>query len=126
MASKHELIVNKVIISWSSEKKGRLFKMIQGRAVPLNADHPIDFGPLKGMKGFPDIFGWEYKEAIFGVLRQDIPCFCAIEVKTKRDTIRPAQKDFLDYIVSIGARAYIARENDSEKGYELIAWEGKL
>lgn len=131
MASKHEKIVLSVIRDWSVDKKGRLYKMTQGRAVPLNADHPIDFGPLKGLKGFPDIFGFTHRKVVYpptcpGEVKdfEILPVFTVIEVKTKTDRIRPAQKDFLSFVKSIGGHAYIAWEADNDKGYFLQEWTG--
>lgn len=116
MASKHELIVEQVIMSFSMNKRGRLYKMVQGVAVPINGIAPINFGPLKGFTGFSDIFGFEYDPRYV----RPVPIFCVVEVKTKNDRVRPEQKDFLNYIVQIGGRAYVARESDS--GYDLIEW----
>ena len=112
MASKHELIVNKLRIRWSAEKRGRLYLMRVGKAVPLNGSCPVDFGA--GVKGFSDMVGF--------TLLDGQPVFTVIEVKTRRDTIRPDQRLFLDYIASIGGHAYIAREDGSEEGYKLTRW----
>ncbi len=91
--------------------------MKQGLAVPINSDAPVWFGPLtRKFKGFSDIFGFEFDPRYV----QPIPIFCVVEVKTKNDRVRPEQIDFLNYIVQIGGRAYVARESDS--GYDLIEW----
>ena len=127
MAGKHEVIVEQVIMSFSLEKRGRLYKMKQGLAVPINSDAPVWFGPLtRKFKGFPDIFGFEFMTYSVYDLYQykevKVPVFCAIEVKTKSySKLSDGQKDFLNYVVQIGGRAYVARETDS--GYDLIEWE---
>lgn len=126
MASKHEIIKWSVISDWSKEGKGRLYCMNQGMATPLHGDQPIWFGPLKRkFKGFSDTFGFtfDYKDDwIVGTSR--IPVFTAIEIKTKNDTVKKAQKDFLSFVKSIGGQAYIAWETDNDKGYFLQEWTG--
>ena len=123
MAGKHEVIVEQVITSFSMERRGRLYKMKQGLAIPWKNYQagifiPIWFGPLiQKFKGFSDIFGFEFMTYSVYDLYQykevKVPVFCAIEVKTKNDRVRPEQKDFLNYVVQIGGRAYVARESGS-------------
>ena len=131
MAGKHEVIVEQVIMSFSLEKRGRLYKMKQGLAIPWKNYQagifiPVWFGPLtQKFKGFSDIFGFEFMTYSVYDLYQykevKVPVFCAIEVKTKAySKLSDGQKDFLNYIVQIGGRAYVARETDS--GYDLIEW----
>ncbi len=136
MASKHEVIKWAVITDWSLQRKGRLYCMTQGLAYPVTrddkgntvpAEFPLWFGPLKRkFKGFPDTFGFEfcdyhyYDNYQYKEIR--VPVFTVVEMKTKNDSLRPGQKDYLNYCVSIGGRAYVAREVDS--GYELVEWEG--
>jgi hypothetical protein len=103
MASKHEYICAAVIADWTKNHKGRLYFMRQGKGRALNSEAVIDFGPIKGLKGFPDLFGFEFVDGI--------PVFCVVEVKTiGYSTLSKEQKTFLDYAASIGARSYIARE----------------
>ena len=131
MAGKHEVIVEQVITSFSMERRGRLYKMKQGLAIPWKNYQagifiPIWFGPLiHKFKGFSDIFGFEFMTYSVYDLYQykevKVPVFCAIEVKTKAySKLSEGQKDFLNYIVQIGGRGYVARESD--EGYELTAW----
>lgn len=115
MASKHQAIQTKVGIDWSVEGRGRLYNCSQGMATPIGADNPVWFGPLtRKFKGFSDKFGFEYVNGI--------PVFCVVEIKTKKDRVRPAQKDFLNFVKSIGGQAYIAWEADNDKGYYLQEW----
>lgn len=122
MADLHETIKWKVISEWSVTGRGRLYCMNQGMATPLNGNHPIWFGPLKRkFKGFPDLFGFEFEVSGDS---QKFPVFTVIEVKTKSyPTLSKNQKEFMKYIVSIGGRAYVAMEDDSEKGYSLKEWK---
>jgi len=121
MADLHEEIKWKVISEWSVKDRGRLYCMNQGMATPLNGNHPIWFGPLKRkFKGFPDLFGFAFDEEI----GMRSPIFTVIEVKTKSySTLSKHQKIFMKYIISIGGRAYVAMEDDSEKGYSLKEWK---
>jgi len=106
---------------------------------PLKSLFPIWFGPLKiRFKGFSDLFGFEYfyKCTITKVIDCDrnchlceyskkLPIFTAIEVKTKAyPYLSKEQKRFLNFIISIGGMAYIAMEDNSEKGYYIKEWQG--
>jgi len=129
MADKHELIVRNIITSWSVNRRGRLYKMMQGTFKALYSDAIIRVSPYPGsrQKGFPDIFGFEfipycyydnhqYKEKM-------IPVYCVIEVKTfAYPTVSDDQKNYLNYCNSIGGRAYLAREDNSREGYKLERW----
>ncbi len=86
--------------------------MRQGMAIPINGNHPVDFGA--GLKGFSDLFGF--------TIINGRPVFTVIEVKTKQDNIKPEQRLFLDYMVSIKAETFLAREDDSPEGYRLERW----
>jgi len=131
LASKHEQILLEVIKKWSVEKRGRLFKMMQGTFRALHSDKIIRVSPYPGkINGFPDLTGfefityqkyenWQYKEV-------RVPVFCMIEVKTKKySKLTQEQKDHLNYCVQIGGKAYVARENDSDEDYELREWKGE-
>lgn len=129
MADRHESIKWDVIKSWTEEKRGRLYCVNQGMATPLNGTHPIWFGPLKRVfKGFPDIFGFEYKTYHYYDNYQykeiRVPVFCVIEVKTRNDNLSKHQKRVMGFLVSIGAFVYIAKENKNDDGYILRRWEG--
>jgi len=120
MASKHEIIVRAVVTSWSVERRGRLYTMKQGLATPWGESTPKWYGPYPGKrtKGFPDIFGFEFDNRYI----KPIPVYCVVEVKTKGDTLKSGQKNYLNYAVSIGGRGYVAMEDDSKKGYNLTEW----
>lgn len=103
--------------------------MTQGLAVPVGRETPIWFGPLKQkFKGFPDLFGFEvFRTEISGPFNtvlgiRDTPVFTVVEVKTKNDRVKPAQRRYLDWAVTQGIGAYVAIEDDSEAGYELKEW----
>ena len=115
MADRHEIIVQAVQSDWSVQRRGRLYKMMQGTFRAMHSDAIIRVSPYpKKQDGFPDLFGFEYIEAI--------PVHCLVEVKTLvYPTLTEEQKNHLDYCVQIGGRAYVARE--SEDGYELTDWE---
>lgn len=122
MASKHEVIKWSLISDWSKEGKGRLYCMNQGLATPLHGDQPIWFGPLKRkFKGFSDTFGFTFYPAT-DKREVSFPVFTVVEIKTKNDTVKKAQKDFLSFVKSIGGYAYIAWEADNDKGYFLQEW----
>jgi len=131
MASKHEALKWKVISDWSVSGRGRLYCMNQGMAYPMRkdeagnnvpADFPLWFGPLKRkFKGFPDTFGFEFVEIDFS--GPDVPVYCVVEVKLKKDRLSEHQKAYLDYCVQIGARAYVAKEDDTAAGYSLESWK---
>lgn len=120
MASKHELIKWAVIKEWTETGRGRLYCMNQGLATPFNGTSPIWFGPLKRkFKGFPDTFGFD-RENNF-----EVPVYCVLEVKTiGHPKLSKEQKMYLNYVISIGGRAYVAMEDRSEKGYFIKEWEG--
>lgn len=129
MASKHEIIVRAVVTSWSVERRGRLYTMQQGLMTPWGSNNPIWIGPYPGKrtKGFPDIFGFElisyyyYDNHQFKEKR--IPVYCVVEVKTiAHSKLSPQQKNYLNYCISIGGRAYVAMEDDSSRGYNLTEW----
>ena len=127
MASLHEKILWAVISDWTAQRRGRLYKMTQGLAVPVNMETPIWFGPLKRkFKGFPDLFGFEIESiGVDFAFLQDVPVFCVVEVKTSGDRIKPNQKIYLDWAITQGIRAYVAREdNDQPSGYQLEEWTG--
>ena len=127
MADHHEIIVQAVQTDWSVQRRGRLYKMMQGTFRYLHNDGLITISPYpKKNPGFPDLFGeercsfyhyvnYQYKEII-------VPVFCLIEVKTLvYPTLTEDQKNHLNYCVQIGGRAYVARE--AGDGYELTEWE---
>ena len=116
LASKHEAILWSVISDWTAQRRGRLYKMTQGLAVPVNGETPIWFGPLKRkFKGFPDLFGFEIERVgVDFAFLQDVPVFCVVEVKTSGDRIKPNQKIYLNWAITQGIRAYVAREAPEE------------
>lgn len=131
MSAKHELIVKKVQLQWTREGRGRLFKndngkawrgriteerIIEGRKVlELFGAVMIKYGLFPGSS---DLIGWEL--ITYG--DQVAPVFCAVEVKTIGDRVRPDQRNWLDAVARMGGRAYVAREDDSEAGYKLEEW----
>jgi len=129
MSTAHEKIVSQIILDWSKDNRGRLFKNHQGQAwtgkthsvigdsFALMLEYPkkITFGLQVGSS---DLIGWEMEYKF----HRQIPYFCSIEVKTKASPkLTTEQIDWLNNIVRIGGRAYIARESDD--GYELKEWE---
>lgn len=131
MASKHEIIVRAVVTSWSVERRGRLYTMQQGLMTPWGSDNPIWIGPYPGKrtKGFPDIFGFEFDEFELEQGADDyngcikLPIYCVVEVKTiAHPRLSPQQKNYLNYCISIGGRAYVAMEDNSPRGYSLTEW----
>ncbi len=123
MASKHQLIQNKVIQDWTAQRRGRLYNCPQGLFVPWADKDKTDpvpkwIGPLsRKFKGFPDCFGFE--------LVDELPIFCTVEVKTIKDPIRPAQKKVMTALKSFGVRCYIAKETEAgAPEYELKEFEG--
>ena len=136
MADKHTVIQTQVIIDWSVQKRGRLFICTQGTFRAMHSDAIIRVCPYPGkVNGFPDLFGWEYDELVkeyadsrenkFGYAGTfEFPIFCMVEVKTKQySKLSQGQIDHLNYCVSIGGRAYVAREADNEVGYVLEVWK---
>jgi len=93
---------------------------------PWGSDNPIWIGPYPGKrtKGFPDIFGFEFVTIPheYPGAFNTLPIYCVVEVKTKGDTLKQGQKNYLNYAVSIGGRGYVAMEDDSRKGYNLTEW----
>jgi hypothetical protein len=132
MSKKHEEIVEQIILDWSREKRGRLFKNHQGTAwigKPLNTnkknaivlEYPkkITFGLTPGSS---DLIGFEFVDGSNDIYENIVPIICSIEVKTKASPkITDDQKDWLNYITKIGGRAYLAEEN--EDNYLLNKWE---
>ena len=122
MADRHTIIQTQVIIDWSVQKRGRLFICTQGTFRAMHSDAVITVCPYpKKRNGFPDLFGWELIPKDGYGSSGINPIFCMIEVKTKKyPKTTQEQQDHLNYCVSIGGRAYVARETDS--AYELIPW----
>lgn len=142
MADKHEQIVEQVRQDWSKSERGRLFKNNNGtawwgkiignlnlknNALLIEFPKKITFG-LK--KGSSDLIGWEYvKIPTVDIVNVQlkysniiVPITCSIEIKTKAyPTLTSEQKKWLNNIVNIGGRGYVARETDD--GYELREWE---
>jgi hypothetical protein len=129
MSHKHEEIVRKIMIRWTEEKRGRLFKNDNGKAWRgrITEERMIDgrkvlelFGAVTIKYGlFPgssDLVGWEFIR--YG--DQIAPVFCAVEVKTKGDRVRDEQRNWLDAVSRMGGRAYLAREEGEE--YTVEEW----
>ena len=118
MASRHEIIKDRVILDWTQEGKGRLFSSSQAMATPIGSDHPVWFGPMsrKASKGWPDLYGYEWIDGT--------PVFCTVEVKTINDGIKPDQKKKMNILTRHGCRCYVAQERE-EGGYLLIRYEGE-
>jgi hypothetical protein len=113
MSSTHEAIKKQVMIDWSVGNSGRLWSNSQYSGKVGNQYVKAGMG-----KGTSDLIGFEFIENGEGYIE---PIFCAIEVKTKASPIiKPEQKDFLNYISSVGGMAYIAMETDD--GYSLEEW----
>lgn len=55
-------------------------------------------------KGFPDLFGF--------TLKNDVPIFTAIEVKTPKGRLRQDQKHMLEFLKAKGAIVGVARSTD--------------
>ncbi len=137
MASKHEEIKHKLFAEWTKESRGRLYSSSQGLAYPViqgpdgikPSDYPIWFGPLnRKFKGFPDSFGFE-NDLFFDTSEKRlirVPVFCTVEVKTKGDKVKKDQKETMNWLISQGARCYVAWEDDSKNcGFHLEKWERK-
>jgi hypothetical protein len=118
MSSKHEAIKKQVMIDWSAVNRGRLWSNSQYSGKVGNQYVKAGMG-----KGTSDLIGFEFS-SIFGMYEK-WPIMCAIEVKTKASPIiKPEQKDFLNYISSVGGMAYIAMETDD--GYSLEEWRNDI
>jgi hypothetical protein len=116
MSSKHEAIKKQVMIDWSVGNRGRLWSNSQYSGKVGNQYVKAGMG-----KGTSDLIGFEFKEIECSDCFIDYPCMCVIEVKTLASPIiKPEQKDFLNYISSVGGMAYIAMETDD--GYSLEEW----
>ena len=134
MATTHEILIRKIVTSWSVNKRGRLYSMRQGLAVPVGCENPIWYGPYPGsrQKGFPDIFGFEFVSTPKGILWGHekrlfkLPIYCVIEVKTKvHPKLSFEQKHYLTYVDKVGGNPYVAMEDDNEEGYILYRWNNK-
>lgn len=136
MALRHEEIVRKIMLKWTEEKRGRLFKndngkawrgrctderMIDGRrTVELFGAVLIKYGLCPGSS---DLIGWELAEYIDSNYQPvTIPIFCAIEVKTGGDRVKEQQKNWLDTVSRMGGRSYLAKEDESPDGYRMEEW----
>lgn len=117
MSSTHEKIKKLVMIDWSVSNRGRLWSNSQYSGKVGNQYVKAGMG-----KGTSDLIGFEFLD--IGVNVGSIPYFCVIEVKTKASPkITEEQKDFLNYISSVGGMAYIAMETD--EGYSLEEWRNE-
>lgn len=135
MAQRHEEIIRNIMVKWTEEKRGRLFKndngkawrgrctderMIDGRrTVELFGAVLIKYGLCPGSS---DLVGWEFAEYIDANHEPvTVPIFCAIEVKTDGyGRINTEQRNWLDTVARMGGRAYMARE--SGESYDLTLW----
>ena len=126
MASKHTAIMIRVVSDWTVQKRGRLYIMTQGTFQAMHSDTIIRVSPFpkKIKMAFPDLFGFEIERiGIDFAFLQDVPVFCVVEVKTSGDRIKPNQKIYLNWAITQGIRAYVAREdNDQASGYRLEEW----
>lgn len=139
MAQKHEEIVDQVMLDWSCENRGRLFKNANGKAWlgklmddrMVNNSHYIGILGATMIKyglgiGTSDLVGWEYKRlyepsGLTSFKAISLPIFCGIEVKTLQyPIVSDDQINWLNNLIAIGGKAYIAREY--ETGYKLIEW----
>ncbi|MBP7735987.1 MAG: VRR-NUC domain-containing protein [Spirochaetes bacterium] len=136
MALRHEEIVQRVMLQWSREGRGRLFKnpngkawrgritderMVDGRKVIELFDAVmLRYGLIAGSS---DLIGWELAEYIdIGHEPVTLPIICVIEVKTiAHKRLDPDQRNWFDTIAGIGGRAYLAMECGD--GYDLRKWE---
>jgi hypothetical protein len=118
VASTHDAIMVSVIMDWSMQGRGRLYQMKQGSFRALHSDEIIRISPYpKKRDGFLDLFGFEFSPG-------RLPIFAVVEIKTiAYPTLSAGQKQHLDYFLSIGVRAYVARETQAPE-YELIEWDG--
>ena len=138
----HEAIVDNIILQWTKENRGRLFKNHNGNAfigkiiyetfrndkriVKLSGTSRIKYGLGTGTS---DLIGWEYIKHNSKTIDdwtnvEFVPVFCSIEVKTKRyKDLTKDQIDWLTNIEDIGGMAYIAMETDN--GYELKKFKGE-
>ena len=133
MADKHKQIEDAIIQDWTISGRGRLFKNPTGSAwlgKVCNTNRPgtvlLEFArkiPYGLDIGSSDLIGFEYRETIGGTgIRDDVPTFCSIEVKTMaKSTLTAKQKEWLNFIVNSGGRGYVAMETDD--GYDLREWE---
>jgi hypothetical protein len=133
MASKHEIIIRKIMIDWTRDGRGRIFKNDTGaawrgklagerieagsRAIELFGAVLIKYGLCPGSS---DLIGWELVEYMDINGPVTVPIFCAIEVKTGKDRVKENQKNWLDAVARMGGRAYLARE--AGDGYIMEEW----
>ena len=69
--------------------------------------HKIILSPYRvfhgHLTGTPDLLGWAG------------PYFAAVEIKTGRDTVKPAQQRVIDLVLACGGRAGVARSVDDAR-----------
>ena len=139
----HSEIMKMVQMDWSKINRGRMFPNDNGQAYTGKCTNEY-FITSKGYRkkvvelygayrirygldiGSPDLIGFEYAELSVkdGETRiiKKIPIFSGVEVKTlKYKKLSKDQKDWLNFMYSIGGRPYVAREEG--KGYQLFKWE---
>jgi hypothetical protein len=107
MAEKHENIKRQVQIDWSKSGRGRLYPNNTGSA--FRYKKLIKYGLEKGSS---DLIGYEWID--------NIAVFASVEIKTKKDTVKPEQKNWLNRVTQHGGRAYIIRE--TKDGYKEKLW----
>ena len=96
-----------VRLQWTKEKRGRLFVNPCGFATKEKVKYGLH-------NGSSDLIGFEYVNRY--------PVFCCVEIKTKAyPKLSKEQKIWLDMVVNIGGRAYIAREKKDEYVIEEYA-----
>jgi hypothetical protein len=122
MAKRHEEIIDHVMLKWTKDQRGILFKMKQGIAVPYSLckrcdgkkkPPPVDFGECNG---FSDLFGMENAK---GMVMPPVPCF--IEVKAIGDKLSKDQIIFLNGMKRQRCNCYVAQEQD-DHSISLIDW----
>ncbi len=140
MAQQENNINRKLAIKWSSIG-GRLWRITPGllwigqvveeffvtkkNNKRIKCIEMMNARPIKMFKkGMPDNLGFEPVEITADMVGEKLPVFCMIEVKTKRyKKITDEQREKLNAFTKLGARCYLAREDDSAEGYNIERWE---
>ena len=62
-----------------------------------------------GIKGQSDLGGFTPVKITAEMVGTTLPVICAVEIKAGKDRVTPEQKAYVDYILSVGGRAGVAR-----------------
>lgn len=106
MATKETDIVNRIMLRLSPMGTV-LFRNVRGMFLTLDGQRKVKAGLMAD--GSSDLIGFTRVLITPDMCGQILPILTCIEVKTPTGSVRPEQRKFVDFILSVGGYAGIAR-----------------